>query len=116
MKKIFLLTVLTLIAINTAFAEDIAQKITFSNGTIVLLCDNKGNIDYCSEQDRQTAVKNLRNPNVSVIEQISFKQNADNGFTQACYRTQRKIQSGASLTNAILDSARAITNMIGVYW
>ena len=81
-----------------------------------MLCENNGNIDYCTEQDRQNAVKSLRNPNVTVIEQITFKQQTDTGFTQTCYKTQREIQSGANLTNAILDSARAITNMIGVSW
>ena len=116
MKKILLLTAFVLITVNTTFALDVAQRITYSNGTMVLLCDNNGKIDYCSEQDRQNSIKALNNPNVTVIEQITLKQESDNGFNQKCYKTQKKIQAGASLTNAMLDSARAITNMIGVSW
>ena len=116
MKKIFLLTAFVLITVNIAFALDVAQRIIYSNGTMVLLCDYNGKIDYCSEQDRQNSIKALNNPNVTVIEQITLKQESDNGFNQKCYKTQKKIQAGASLTNAMLDSARAITNMIGVSW
>ncbi len=102
---------------NTVFADDIVQRITYSNGTIVLLCDNNGNIDYCSENDKQNSIKLLNNPNISVVEQITLKQLPDkNDFNKKCYNTQRKIQAGANLTNTILDSARAITNLIGVGW
>ena len=116
MEKKILIIALMLIVTNSVFAIDVAQRITYSNGTMVLLCDNNGKIDYCSEQDRQNSIKALNNPNVTVIEQITLKQQADSGFNQKCYKTQKKIQSGANLTNAILDSARAITNMIGVSW
>lgn len=102
---------------NTVFAGEVVQRITYSNGTIVLLCDNSGIVDYCSDNDKQNSIKMLNNPNISVVEQITIKTPTDNnGFEKQCYNAQRKIQSGANLANTVLDSARAITNMIGVSW
>ena len=93
MKKIFLLTAFVLITVNTAFALDVAKRITYSNGTMVLLCDNNGKIDYCSEQDRQNSIKALNNQNVTVIEQITLKQQADSGFNQKCLQKSKKKQA-----------------------
>ena len=115
-KKILVVIFIFAIA-NTVFANDIVQRITYSNGTIVLLCDYNGKVDYCSEKDKQNSIKLLNNPNISVVEQITLKQQPEkNDFNKKCYNAQRKIQSGANLTNTILDSARAITNLIGVGW
>ena len=117
MNKKILVIIFIFAMANTVFANDIVQRITYSNGTIVLLCDNNGNIDYCSKNDKQNSIKLLNNPNISVVEQITLKQLPDkNDFNKKCYNTQRKIQAGANLTNTILDSARAITNLIGVGW
>ena len=117
MSKKILVIILMLFVCNPVFAIDVAQRITYSNGTIVLLCDDNGKIDYCSEQDRQNSIKALNNPNVSVVEQITIKQQGNNdGFNQKCYKAQKKIQAGTNLVNTITDSARAITGMIGVSW
>ena len=53
MNKKILVIIFIFAMANTVFANDIVQRITYSNGSIVLLCDNNGNIDYCSENDKQ---------------------------------------------------------------
>ena len=117
MNKKILVIIFIFAMANTVFANDIVQRITYSNGTIVLLCDDNGNIDYCSDKDKQNSINLLNNPNISVVEQITLKQQPDKkDFNKKCYNAQRKIQSGANLTNTILDSARVITNIIGVGW
>lgn len=118
MKKIALLIAVILFTANTLFAKDIAQVITYNNGIVILLCDYNGNINYCSEKDSQNSIKLLNNPNVSVVEQITIKQqyNNDDIFKQKTDKTQNNLQASVEFARTLTTTARDITNMIGVSW
>ena len=117
MDKKILTTFLLLSVMQIAFAGEIVSRTTYSNGTTALMCQSGNGIDYCTEQDKQNAIKALQNPNISVIEEFKFKQTANkNSFNQKCYNAQQKVGAGANLVNTVADTARMVTGFIGVSW
>ena len=116
MSKIFIISILLLSLASSVLANEVVSRTTYSNGLVVLRCQNGINIDYCSVQDEKNEIKSLNNPNISVVEQLTLKQQENNDFVQKCYNTQQKIYAGANVINTIGDTARMITSFMGVNW
>ena len=116
MNKIILTALFIFIIANPVFAKEVAKRVTYSDGTIVLLCDIKGKIDYCTEQDRQKAAELDKNPNVSIVEEVMIKHRDDDEFNEKCQKTQGNVLAGTNLLYSVIDLARVIKGLFGVKW
>ena len=116
MNKIILTALFIFIIANPVLAKDVAKRVTYSDGTIVLFCDIKGKIDYCTEQDRQKAAELNKNPNVSVVEEVTIKEQDNDDFNQKCKKTQESVLSGTNLLYSVIDLARVVKGLFGVKW
>ena len=100
---------------GTGFACEIVERVTYSNGVTVLMCEENDVIGYCAEEDLQNAMTSLRNPNVYVVRKETLKKKKGK-FRSKTYYAQQNVQMGANLINTIADTARIITSSMGVSW
>ena len=117
MNKVILTAVFIFIMVNSAFAMDVIQRITYSDGNMVLLCDVRDRVDYCTEQDRQKAAQLNRNPNVYVVEKITIRQQPyDDKFNQKCNKAQGNVLAGTNLLYSAIELARVVRDLTGARW
>ena len=117
MNKIILTVLFIFIMVNSAFAMDVIQRITYSDGSMVLLCDVRGRVEYCTEQDIQKAEELNQNPNVYVVEKITIRQQPyDDRFNQKCNKIQGNVLAGTNLLYSAIELARVVRDLTGAKW